>query len=150
VFDPLSAAMSSADITFAAVLDPRRAARMEQFHAENSDNPNFPEVVDDVVRIATQHETGYRAAITRATARLLAIRLMDLAQNRDADPQVRADASEGLRLLAAASAGPSNDPAEVAHRRAMRDDIQRFLERPDQPRTPPRPPEVPPGPPIGD
>ena len=75
---------------------------------------------------------------------------MDLAANRDADPQVRAEASEALRTLAARLNAPSADLAEIAHRHALRDDIQRFLERPDQPRTQPRPPEVPPGPPIGD
>jgi hypothetical protein len=75
---------------------------------------------------------------------------MDLAANRDADPQVRAEASEGLRRFASklSDAGVRDD-AELAHRHALRDDITRFLERPDQPRTQPKLPEVPPGPPIG-
>ena len=150
LFDPIAAAMSSADITLGALLDPRRGARMEQFHAENGDNPNFPEVLDEITGIVTRRAAGYRGAITRATARLFTTRLMDLVQNRDADAQVRADATEALRLLAAALTGTSNEPAELAHRHALREDIRRFLERPDQPRTQPRPPEIPPGPPIGD
>ena len=69
----------------------------------------------------------------------------------DADPQVRADASEGLRRLSAKLADRGvTDASELAHRHALRDDIERFLARPDQPRTQPKPPEVPPGPPIGD
>jgi hypothetical protein len=75
---------------------------------------------------------------------------MDLASARDADAQVRAEATEALRTLTGRLASATSDPAEIAHRHALRDDIQRFLERPDQPRTQPRPPEVPPGPPIGD
>ena len=145
-FDPVSAAMASADITLAALLDARRAARLVQFHAEDAANPDFNEVLGRLLDVATAP-----GAISRATCRLAATRLMDLAANRDADPQVRAEASEGLRD---SSVKPSDagirDDAELAHRHALRDDIERFLERPDQPRTQPKPPEVPPGPPIGD
>jgi len=149
-FDPVSAAMSSVDITLSALFDPRRAARLAQFHAEDSANPSFNEVVNDVLDIVTRREPGYRGAITRGSARLTATRLMDLAANRDADPQVRAEASEGLRRFAArlTDAGIRDD-AELAHRHALRDDITRFLDRPDAPRTQPKLPEVPPGPPIG-
>ncbi|HEX3068632.1 MAG TPA: zinc-dependent metalloprotease, partial [Thermoanaerobaculia bacterium] len=150
-FDPVSAAMASADITLAALLDARRAARLVQYHAEDPANPDFNEVVNDIIATVTKRESGYRGAITRASARLTATRLMNLSANADADPQVRAEASEGLRRLAAKlnDAGV-RDEAEVAHRHAMRDDIERFLARPDQPRALPKLPEVPPGPPIGD
>jgi hypothetical protein len=149
-FDPVSAAMAAADITLGALFDARRAARLVEFHAEDAANPDFSEVVNDVIALATRRESGYRGAITRGTARLAAMRLMDLAANRDADAQVRAEASEGLRRLSARlSDAGIRDDAEVAHRHALRDDIIRFLERPDQPRTQPKMPEVPPGPPIG-
>jgi hypothetical protein len=149
-FDPVSAAMSSADITLAALLDPRRAARLVQFHAEDAANPDFNEVADDVIAVVTRREAGYRGAITRAAARLTATRLMDLTANRDADSQVRAEASEGLRRFSAKLGDAGiGDNAELAHRHALRDDIERFLARPDQPRTQPKLPEVPPGPPIG-
>ncbi|HEV7572704.1 MAG TPA: zinc-dependent metalloprotease [Thermoanaerobaculia bacterium] len=149
-FDPVNAAMSSADITLAALFDARRAARLAQFHAEDSANPSFNEVVNDVLEVVTKRETGYRGAITRGSARLAATRLMDLAENRDVDPQVRAEASEGLRRFIVRLADANiRDNAELAHRHALRDDINRFLERPDQPRTQPKLPEVPPGPPIG-
>jgi hypothetical protein len=74
---------------------------------------------------------------------------MELASARDADPQVRAEAAEALRSIATRMADSGTEPAEVAHRHALREDIERFLARPDQPRTQPRPPAVPPGPPIG-
>jgi hypothetical protein len=149
-FDPVSAAMASADITLAALFDARRAARLVQFHAEDAANPSFSEVVNDVLDVVTKRETGYRGAITRGSARLAATRLMDLAANRDADPQVRAEASEGLRrFIVRLNDARSQDDAELAHRHALRDDITRFLDRADQPRTQPKLPEVPPGPPIG-
>src|ERR1051326_8788790 len=68
-FDPVSAAMTSAEITLDALLDARRAARMAQFHAENAKNPDFTELVDDVIAVTTRRESGYRGAITRAAAR---------------------------------------------------------------------------------
>src|SRR5439155_18415589 len=101
LFDPVNAAMSSAEITLDALLDARRAARMSQFHAENAKNRDFNELVDDVIGVTTRRESGYRGAVTRATARRFASHLMDLANNRDADPQVRADATEGPRSLSA-------------------------------------------------
>jgi hypothetical protein len=149
-FDPVSAAMASADVTLAALFDARRAARLVQFHAEDAANPSFNEVVNDVLDAVTKREAGYRGAITRASARLTATRLMDLAANRDADAQVRAEASEGLRrFIVRLNDSGIRDDAELAHRHALRDDITRFLDRPDAPRTQPKLPEVPPGPPIG-
>src|ERR1041385_4626499 len=100
-FDPVSAAMTSAEITLDALLDARRAARMSQFHAENAKNPDFNELVDDVIGVTTQRESGYGGAIPRAAARRFAAHLMTLANDANADPQVRADASEGLRRLSA-------------------------------------------------
>jgi hypothetical protein len=77
---------------------------------------------------------------------------MDLAASGDADPQVRAQAAESLRKLSAdLAASPANaEEIETAHRRATRDDIERFLARPDEPRRRTTPPPAPPGPPIGD
>ena len=149
-FDPVSAAMSSADITLAALFDARRAARLVQFHAEDAANPSFNEVINGVFDAVTKRDSGYRAAITRGSARLTATHLMDLAANRDADPQVRAEASEGLRrFIVRLSDAGIRDDGELAHRHALRDDITRFLDRPDQPRTQPKLPEARPGPPIG-
>jgi hypothetical protein len=151
LFDPLGAVRASADITLDALLDASRAARLIQFHAENAANPSFTDIVDNIIGVTTRRESGTRAVITRATCALFAEKLMDLAADRDADPQVRAQATEGLRRLAAkmSDAGVT-DGDERAHRHAVRDEIERFLARPAQPRTAPKPPEVPPGPPIGD
>jgi hypothetical protein len=152
-FDPVAAAEAGADLAIKALLDPRRAARLVEFHAEDAANPSLTEVADALLDIAMQHGTGYPGAITRATRALVAARLMELASNRDADAQVRAEASEALRRLSARcrnEAGVGGDTAEVASRRAVHDDVERFLARPEEPRKQPAPPAIPPGPPIGE
>ena len=120
-----------------------------QFHAESASNPSFHEVVDGLIAMVSRPETGMRAVINRASCRLLSSHLMDLGNDAEADPQVRAEASEGLRRLSARLAGDVTDVSERAHRHAVREEIERFLARPDAPRSRARPVEVPPGPPIG-
>jgi hypothetical protein len=74
---------------------------------------------------------------------------MDTAANADAAPQVRAAASEALRELHDRLTHPGPDEAYHAHRRATRDDIERFLARPDAPRKQSAPLPIPQGDPIG-
>ena len=81
---------------------------------------------------------------------------MDTAANPDAAPQVRAAAAEALRELNERLKTPAPDTAiaaaaaAAAHRRATRDDIERFLSRPDAaPRKQTAPLPIPQGDPIG-
>lgn len=138
VFDPIAAAMTSADITVSALLDPARAARLTQ----QPDNLTFREVTNALVGVAEQP-----GPISHATRTLVMTRLAQLAANRDAAPQVRAEASDALRRLSARLAGTVSDLAEMAHRRATRDEIERFLARPESWQAP-NIPTIPPGPPI--
>jgi hypothetical protein len=62
---------------------------------------------------------------------------------------VRAVATESLRAVMGSAERTSSDEATNAHRRATRDDIERFLARPDAPRKRTPPPPTPPGDPIG-
>ena len=136
-FDPIAAAMTSADITVSALLDPARAARL----AQQENNLTLREVLDALIGTAAR-----QGPIPRATRTLIMTRLAQLANNRNADPQARAEAFDALRRLSAALA-PAGDAAENAHRRATRDDIERFLARPEAWQAPVIP-AVPPGPPI--
>jgi hypothetical protein len=138
-FDPIAAAMTSADITLLALLDPSRCARL----VRQNELP-LREMLDALVAIAMK-EPG---PVTRATRSLLVTRLAELAANRDADDQVRAEVTDALRRLSERLRATSGDTAESAHRRATRDDIERFLNRPAEPWQPPRPLAIPPGPPI--
>jgi hypothetical protein len=148
-FDPLGAATIAADLTLGALLEPTRAARMIDFHAQNTANPDFKEALDAVIAAtwktpATQN--AYHLAIQRSVQSLTAQRLMDLAGDENASPLVRAEATGALRSLSAMlKATTSAD----AHRRATQDDIERFLNRPEAVRQQPRQLPTPPGDPIG-
>jgi hypothetical protein len=136
-FDPIAAAMTAADVTISALLDPARAARL----AQQEENVTLREVTDALITNASRS-----GAVPRATRTVLLVRLAGLANNREADPQARAEAFDALRRLSA-RLGSVSDSAEAAHRRATRDDIERFLERPES-WQPPVLPAIPPGPPI--
>jgi hypothetical protein len=152
VFDPIASATIAADFAISALIQHQRAARLIEFHARDRANPDFKEVVDALIT-RTWKPAGardaYQAAISRAVQSLAVTRLMDLAANADAAPQVRATATEALRELSEYLKTPSQDVTAAAHRRGTRDDIERFLTRPDQPRKQTVPIAPPPGDPIG-
>ncbi|HEX8071195.1 MAG TPA: zinc-dependent metalloprotease [Pyrinomonadaceae bacterium] len=153
-FDPVNAATIAADMAVSALLEPHRAARLVQYHARDAANPDFQEVVAALVRrtwLEAAPRDDYQATVARAVQSLTVTRLMDLAGDDAAAPQVRAVATEALRALQERLKAPAGmtTAAEVAHRRAALDDIERFLTRPDAPRKRTPPPPAPPGDPIG-
>src|SRR5215204_485146 len=99
-FDPVAAAVVSADLAVSRLLEPSRAARLIQFHALDRANPDFREVVDALVartwRVPAPRNE-YHATVGRAVQTLIVTRLMDLAADPDASPHVRAVATEALR-----------------------------------------------------
>lgn len=138
-FDPIAAAMTSIDLTVSALLDPARSARLVQ---QSDENLSMRDVADSLIDASVR-----QGAIPRATRTVVFVRLAGLAANREADPQVRAEATDALRRLHARLDSVS-DAAENASRRAVRDDIERFLERPAEAWQAPVLPTIPPGPPI--
>jgi hypothetical protein len=152
VFDPIAAATIAADICITALLEPSRAARLIEFHSRGQANPDFKEVVDALVARTWKMAVpanAYHAGIQRAVQSLTITRLMDLAANAEAAPQVRAVAVDALREIDAIAKTPAAASATATHRRATRDDIERFLARPDQPRKQTAPLPTPQGDPIG-
>ena len=154
VFDPVGAAEIAADIAISGLLEPNRAARLINFNARNKNNPHFREVIDALIKTTwkiPEPTNAYQAVIERAVQSLTVTRLMDLAANSNAQPQVRATATETLRMLQArlkrAAATAASDT--TAHYQATIDDIERFLTRPDAPRKQTTPLPNPPGDPIG-
>ena len=81
-FDPLAAATIAADLTLTALFDPNRAARLIQFHGENSANPDFKEVLDAVIaatwKVAAP-QNAYHRAIQRSVQSVTAQKLITLA-----------------------------------------------------------------------
>ena len=137
-FDPIAAAMTAADITITALLDPARAARLAQ-----QQDFTLREVLEALNDLVAQI-----GPVSRATRTVYVTRLEELAANREADPQAQAEANDALRRLSARLGPNTRDTAEDAHRRATRDDIARFLNRPAEAWKPPVLPTIPPGPPI--
>ncbi len=153
-FDPVGAASIAADLAVSALLEPHRAARLVEYHARNASNPDFQEVVAALVRrtwLDAAPRDDYQAAIARTVQSLTVTRLMDLAANDTAAPQVRATATQALRELQDRLKAPVGmiNSADLAHRRATLDDIERFLTRPDAPRKRTTPLPAPPSDPIG-
>lgn len=152
VFDPIGAAEIAADMAISGLLEPNRAARLVQFNAQNKTNPHFREVIEALVKTTWKtpaSANAYHAAIERAVQSLTVTKLMDLAANANAQPQVRATATEALRSLQANLKRAVVTGDAAAHYRATADDIERFLTRPDAPRKQTAPLPNPPGDPIG-
>ncbi|MGB8509050.1 MAG: zinc-dependent metalloprotease, partial [Pyrinomonadaceae bacterium] len=152
VFDPVSAATIAADLAVSGLLEPHRAARLNEYHARDRANPDFNEVVNALLARtweAAAPADAQAATIAQAVQSLTVERLMDLAGNPDASSQVRAVASLSLRRLADRLKTTGADAAQSAHRQATIEDIERFLSRPAEPRKRTTPLPTPPGDPIG-
>ena len=152
VFDPVGAAEIAADMTIGGLLEPSRAARMINQNARNRTNPHFREVVDAIIKATWKSpipQDANPALVQRAVQSLAVARLMDLAANAGAQAQVRAVATEALRVLMASLTRVAATGDTAAHYRATTDDIERFLARPDAPRKQTSPLASPPGDPIG-
>jgi hypothetical protein len=152
MFDPVGAAEIAADLAISGLLEPNRAARMINFNARSKTSPHFREAVDALIAATWKAPSPTNAnelAIARAVQTLTVSRLMDLAANERAQPQVRSVATEALRsLMATLKRIPATGDA-AAHNRSTSDDIERFLTRPDAPRKQTAPLASPPGDPIG-
>jgi hypothetical protein len=152
-FDPVAAATIAADLAVSALLQPQRAARLDEYHGHDPANPDFEDVVAALVARtwrSPEPREGYPAAVHRAVQSLVVTRLMDLAADAEASTQARAVATDALRgLFQSDTARTAADKATAAHLRATRDDIERFLARPAEPRKRTPPPRTPPGDPIG-
>ena len=146
-FDPIGAATIAADLGVTALLQPARAARLVQQSALDARSPSFSEVVTALVGAtwkAAVPADGYGRAIQRDIQSLTATRLMDLAADAGAGPQVRSAAAAGLREILALTRATTS-----THAAGTRDDIERFLRRPDGPQKRTAPLPTPAGEPIG-
>lgn len=150
IFDAIGAAEIAADMTISGLLEPNRAARLIEFNSRNKDHPHFREVVDALLKANWKPVSDSKQiAVQRALQNLTISRLMDLAANANAQPQVRAVATESLRGLLATLKKSVATGDTASHNRAMIDDIERFLTRPDASRRQTTILPNPPGEPIG-
>lgn len=151
VFDAVSPAAAAANMTFALLFDPERAARLVEQHAVDPTLPDLAEVLNRTTSavFADAGEDPYRRELARAVQRSMVERLMDLASAAPM-PQVRAVAADRLRTLADALRARPADAADRAHYLLIADDVGRFLNRRWEPSERRDPLAPPPGSPIGD
>jgi hypothetical protein len=143
-FDPLAAAEASADMTVSLILNPQRAARLVQYHAENNDNPGLTEIIDALLKSTWRkpEPPGLAGEVARISKRVVLVRLLTLATDTDASTEARAIATAELaNVKTALAAGRPDAYAAQLIATFERDPKQLQL---------PKLEELPPGQPIGD
>jgi hypothetical protein len=152
MFDKITPAVVSADMTVGAMLAADRTARIVQQHVTDPSLPGLEEVLDSLHSAAfnARATTPYETEIARAVQRVVIERLMDLSANADM-PQVRAVATGRLvRRMNESGSMSGGDGATLAHHHMLAMDVKRFLERPYQAYVRQPIVDAPPGAPIGD
>jgi hypothetical protein len=152
-FDELGAARTLAGMVVDALLQRDRAARLVAFAARGRDALTLGEVIDSLVARTWKAEVPGNAklgALRRVAARAVADRLLALAADQRAAPEVRAMADLKIAALrtVAAGRGRAGPDAARAHWGAIAGDFGRWIERRDLPRPTPAL-DAPPGDPFG-
>ncbi len=150
-FDPVGAAESAADITIDLLLNPERAARLVQYHAEDASAPSLEEVIDKLIAATWKapDAPGLSGEVQRAIDMVALYRLMTLAANESAPGEVRAIALSKLTALRDWTPAASANSELIALHRFAVAEIKHFETNPREIGVP-RPPLAPPGMPIGD
>jgi hypothetical protein len=100
-FDPVAPAASAISLTLDVLMNRERAARMNVFHASDTNLPDFQSVLYALMQASWtgQRRTAVEGVIQRVTADQFLNRLVILANDNKADSQVRAQAFFTLRAL---------------------------------------------------
>ena len=151
-FDELSAARTLAQMIVDGILQRERTARLVAFASRGPDMLTLGETIDSLVaRTWKQRDATPKAsALRRVTQRAVADRLLALAADTAAAPEVRAIAEFGIARLRADAArrAQGGDTMSRAHWAAIAGDLARWIERRELPA--PTPALVaPPGDPFG-
>jgi hypothetical protein len=153
VFDALAPAEALAQMTFAALFEPGRAARLVEQGARDPAQPGLDEVIESALNATWFQPAGadYLGEIQRSVNGVMLAQLLALAAEPATTAQVRAIATTRLmalreRLARDAAAAPH--PAQQAHFVYGARLIGQFLEHPKD-FVAPRLPAPPPGQPIG-
>ncbi|MEO8194631.1 MAG: zinc-dependent metalloprotease [Gemmatimonadales bacterium] len=152
-FDELGAARTLAQMVVDAVLQRERAARLVQFASRGESPLTLGETIDALTASwsgASGAESRKSAPLRRVAQRAVADRLLLLAADKEAAPEVRSLVElrmDALRRRARSLAGSGSD-MERAHWTAIAADFTRWLERQELP-TPTPALRAPPGDPFG-
>ena len=151
-FDELGAARTLAQMIVDGVLEKERTARIVQFSTRGASPLTLGETIDALAATWTpaRSESGKMAALRRVGQRAVADRLLTLAADKDAAPEVRSLVELKMSELRkrARSLSLSGTESERAHWTAIAADFNRWLERRELP-TPSPALRPPPGDPFG-
>jgi hypothetical protein len=150
-FDPIGAAESAASLTVGLILNPQRAARLVEYHAEDPSSPGLAEVIDRLMAVTLRARPGLglAAEVQRAVGAVVLYNLMVLAANESAPAEVRAIAMFKLTALSEWSmveAG-ADENTRAFYTWAV-EQVKRFEVNPKDIGIP-KPADPPPGQPIG-
>ena len=151
IFDPQAAAESWIDAALDLLLNPERLARIVGQNAQAPQGVSVNELFDAILQTAGRGAglTNPQKEIARAVEKQFLNHLLQLALNRESEPQVNAYALQRIDQLATTwKAIASNEPAEVAHNAYLRAQIDQFRRDPKALEFP-KPPRIPDGSPIG-
>ena len=152
IFDELGAARTLAQMVVDAVLQRERAARLVMFSTRGENPLTLTEVIDELASSWTAggNATRKTAALRRVTQRAVADRLLLLAADKEASPEVRSLVELRMTSLRnrARTLGNSGSELDRAHWISIAGDFTRWLERQELP-TPTIPLRAPPGDPFG-
>ncbi len=138
VFDELGAARTLAQMVVDGILQRERAARMVQYSARLG-GYSLSDAIGDLVKGtwgAATPNTGKLAAIQRVTQRAVSDRLILLAADKEAAPEVRALADlwcEKLKATASAKAAAATADEVKSHWRSIAGDLRRWQEKGEVP-----------------
>lgn len=141
-FDLLGAAQSLSDLVIGMILQRDRAARLVQQSVRQPGALSLDETIEAIAATAFQVSPGEserHAALRRSVARTLTDRLLALAADRDAAPEVRAMADFQLARLAtrARRLGAAGSATARAQWLAMASEATRWLDRRETPQPSP-------------
>ena len=152
-FDALAPAEAAAQMTFAAVLEPGRCARLVEQNSRDKTMPGLEEVIHRVLDATWKKSAGadYPGELQRTVDYVALTQLIGLAADKEVLPQVRAVSTAeliDLRQWLTAAAKKTTTPAQRAHVVYGVAFITQYFEHPTE-FAPPKVSQPPPGSPIG-
>jgi len=152
-FDALAPAEAAATMTWAAIFEPGRCARLVEQNSREASMPGLDEVITNALAATWKKHAGadYAGEVQRTVNYGLLTKLIELAANREATPQVQAVATAQLTALREWLTDVARNervPAQRAHLAYGERLIEQFFDHPKD-FAPLSVPPPPPGAPIG-
>jgi hypothetical protein len=102
LFDPVAAAGTASALTLKVLLDPKRAARLNQLAVVSGEGPNFPAVLDALFKatwVDVEADTARDQLVVQQTQRQMVDQLVFIAAEYGAASSVRAEAWSALNVI---------------------------------------------------